>query len=115
MRAQGWQSIPEERMNTHVTRRMLNTEHLTVAQIRLDKGAVIPLHHHVNEQVTILEAGRLLFHFPAEDVLLEAGQVLPIPSDVPHSLEALEDSLATDVFSPPRQDWIDGDDAYLRK
>ncbi len=110
-----WQDIPEERMNDLITRRVLHTANLTIARIQLRKGAVVPLHHHVNEQVTTVESGRLVFRMDGREIVLEAGHLLDIPSGAPHEVEALEDSLATDVFAPRREDWIRGDDAYLRK
>jgi len=87
---------------------------MTVARIRLRKGAVVPLHQHVNEQLSMIERGKLRFVVAGEERVLSAGEALTIPPNAPHLVEALEDSLATDLFSPPREDWIRGDDAYLR-
>jgi len=110
-----WHDIPEEQMNALVTRRVLHTGNLTIARIQLLKGAVVPWHHHVSEQITTLESGRLVFRFEGRDVNLEAGHILDIPANLPHAAEAMEDSVAIDVFSPRREDWIRGDDSYLRK
>ena len=110
-----WTDVPEERMNALVTRRAIHTANLTIARIRLLKGALVPLLHHVSEQVTTVESGRLVCRMAGRGIILEAGGVLVIPPDLPHEVEALEDSLATDVFAPRREDWIRGDDAYLRK
>ena len=110
-----WTDVPEERMNALVTRRAIHTANLTIARIRLLKGALVPLHHHVSEQVTTVESGRLVCRMAGRGIILEAGGVLVIPTDLPHEVEALEDSLATGVFAPRREDWIRGDDAYLRK
>jgi quercetin dioxygenase-like cupin family protein len=88
---------------------------MTVAHLYLTKGAIVPRHSHPNEQVTVLERGRLRFEFDDGSRVIEAGQMLQIPGDLPHLVEALEDSLALDLFSPPREDWIRGDDAYLRQ
>ena len=110
-----WTDVPEERMNALVTRRAIHTANLTIARIRLLKGALVPLHHHVSEQVTTVESGRLVCRMAGRGIILEAGGVLVIPPDLPNEVEALEDSLATDVFAPRREDWIRGDDAYLRK
>ena len=87
---------------------------MTVARIRLLKGAVVPMHHHVNEQISMIEYGRLRFVVAGEERILTAGEALAIPPNAPHLVEALEDSLATDLFAPVREDWIRGDDAYLR-
>jgi quercetin dioxygenase-like cupin family protein len=110
-----WNDVPEERMNNRITRRVIHTANMTIARIRMDQGAIVPLHHHSNEQITMLESGRLVFRMAGEEVILNAGQMLQIPPDVPHEVEALEDSLATDLFAPAREDWKRGDDAYLRR
>lgn len=88
---------------------------MTVARVYLNKGCIVPEHSHPNEQVSMMEQGALRFVFPGEEVVLRAGEVLRIPSNVPHSAEALEDSVGIDLFSPPRADWIAGNDAYLRR
>jgi quercetin dioxygenase-like cupin family protein len=72
------------------------------------------MHSHPNEQISMLESGALRFTISGEERVLRAGDALVIPADAPHTVEALEDSLAVDLFSPPREDWIRGDDAYLR-
>lgn len=110
-----WDQVPLEQMNALITRRMLHTKNTTVARLTLKKGAVVPEHRHENEQVSMILSGSLLFRFPDEEVLVSAGEVLTIESNRPHSAEAVEDCLAIDLFSPPREDWIRGDDAYLRR
>ena len=74
----------------------------------------MPLHEHVNQQTTMLTSGALVFEMGGEKIVLKAGDVLVIPPNLPHRVEALEESTATDLFTPPREDWIRGDDAYLR-
>jgi quercetin dioxygenase-like cupin family protein len=110
-----WQNTPEERLNPLITRRVFHTPNLTIARIHLAKGAIVPLHHHVSEQISTVESGCLAFRLDGREILLQAGHMLDIPSGLPHEVEALEDSIATDIFSPRREDWIRGDDAYLRK
>jgi quercetin dioxygenase-like cupin family protein len=110
-----WSSIAREQLNPHVIRQAVHTDRMTIAHLHLTRGAVVPRHQHTNEQVTVLERGRLRFEFDDGSQILEGGQMLQIPSDVPHLVEALEDSLALDLFAPPREDWIRGDDAYLRQ
>jgi quercetin dioxygenase-like cupin family protein len=91
---------------------------MMIAHIYLDKGAIVPKHEHENEQLTYVLEGRLRFTLGAggdQVVDVAAGEVLQIPAHLPHSAEALEDTLDVDVFHPPRQDWLDGDDAYLRQ
>ena len=110
-----WDAIEKERMNPQLTRQVIHGVNITVARIQLAKGAVVPMHSHVNEQITMLEKGRLRFVTGGEEKIISAGETLQIPPNLPHAVEALEDSLAVDLFSPVRSDWISGDDAYLRK
>jgi quercetin dioxygenase-like cupin family protein len=110
-----WTGITEEKMNPLLGRQVIHTGRMTIARIFLKKGAVVPKHQHENQQVTMLQSGSLRFEMGGESFVLQAGQVLVIPSDLPHRVEALEDSVATDLFTPQREDWIRGDDAYLRK
>ncbi|MDE3196280.1 MAG: cupin domain-containing protein, partial [Acidobacteriota bacterium] len=92
-----------------------HTERMTIARLRIAKGGVVPTHRHENEQVSMIDAGSLVFRIGEEEVLVRAGEAVRIPSNVPHSVVAPEDCVATDLFTPPRQDWISGDDSYLRK
>ena len=88
-----------------------------VAHVYLDEGSVVPLHEHENEQLTYILEGVLRFWLGAdqkEQVDVHAGEVLTIPSNLPHKAEALERTLDMDIFCPPRQDWLDGTDSYLR-
>lgn len=114
MKVHLWNEIAVERMNPLVSRQALHSERLTVAKIVLKKGAKVPTHSHENEQLTMMESGRLKFVFPGGELIVEGGQTLQIPPNLPHSAEALEDSVATDLFAPVREDWLRGDDAYLR-
>jgi quercetin dioxygenase-like cupin family protein len=115
MERYNWTAIPEEKMNPLLSRRVIHTEQLTIAQLWLGKGSVVPLHNHVNQQVTMLQSGALEFEMEGERFVLKPGDVLVIPPNVPHSVKAIEDSTATDLFTPTREDWIRGDDGYLRK
>src|SRR6478672_6733597 len=110
-----WNSMPAEQLNPSVTRRAVHTESMTIARLLIAKDAVVPEHSHVNEQVATVERGSLLFHIGGRDVVLGPGQSLAIPPNVPHGVVALEDTIVVDIFSPRREDWIRGDDAYLRK
>lgn len=102
-------------MNPLLSRRVIHTEQMTIAHMWLGKGAVVPMHNHVNQQVTMLTSGALEFEMGGQSFVLKAGDVLVIPPNLPHRVVALEDSTATDLFTPSREDWIRGDDAYLRK
>lgn len=110
-----WNAIPVEPMNERFTRRVLHSERMTIARLELKKGAHVPRHQHENEQVSMVHSGLLRFVFDTHEVLVGAEQSLVIPSDAPHSVDALEDTIVTDLFAGRREDWISGDDAYLRR
>src|SRR6266545_838562 len=108
MELYAWNQITEEQLNPLLSRKCIHSDSLTVAKLHLQKYAVVPMHSHVNEQITMLERGALRFVIDGHERILRAGEVLVIPSHAPHSVEALEDSLATDLFSPVREDWRSG-------
>jgi quercetin dioxygenase-like cupin family protein len=115
MRLHQWDRIPKEALNAQLARQVIHSANMTVARIHLVKGAIVPRHSHENEQISILIEGRLRFSFEGEALEVVPGQALEIPPQVPHEVEALEDSVAMDLFAPRREDWIRGDDAYLRR
>jgi len=110
-----WSEVPREQITPLFSRQMIHTASMTIARMELRKGASVPEHSHHNEQVTTIERGRMRFVVDGAEVILNTGETLHIPPHAPHSAEVLEDVVAVDVFSPPREDWIRGDDAYLRK
>ena len=110
-----WSLMTAEQLNPFVSRKAVHTERMTIAELRLTKGALVPLHSHNHEQVTLLMEGRLRFVISGEEQIVTGGQALQIPPDAPHLVEALEDSRAVDLFAPVREDWVRGDDAYLRR
>lgn len=110
-----WNEIRKEQLNPLCARQVIHSERMTVARLYLAKGAIVPEHHHENEQITTVEQGRLKMVLNGVETLMEAAQSVVIPPNVPHWVEALEDTVAVDVFSPGREDWKRGDDAYLRK
>ena len=114
MRVYDWNGVETEQMNATLRRQAIHGEAMTVARLQLSKGCKVPEHSHHNEQISMLEKGKLRFVINGQEVLVGAGETLHIPANVPHSAEALEDSIAIDLFSPPRDDWQRGDDAYLR-
>lgn len=109
-----WSDIQPEPMNPLVTRQYLVGAGTMVARLVLKKGARVPLHHHFHEQISQVTEGALEFLIEGNSTIVRAGEVFCIPPHLPHQVLALEDSVAIDIFNPPRQDWIDGDDAYLR-
>jgi quercetin dioxygenase-like cupin family protein len=115
MKLHVWDSIAREPLGPTLSRQVIHTDRMTVARLYLTKGAVVPRHSHENEQVTMLVKGKIVFRFDDGETIVEGGQTLQIPSNVPHMVEALEDSEALDLFSPVREDWVRGDDAYLRR
>lgn len=110
-----WKQVPSEQLNPQTTRRAIHTPGLTIARLELLKGAEVPEHAHVHEQIATVERGALQFRIGGEALVLRAGESVAIPSNVPHGVVALEDTAVMDVFTPCRQDWIRGDDSYLRK
>jgi quercetin dioxygenase-like cupin family protein len=113
-----WDDIPKEKVSDKLDRRLITGERMMLAHVYLKKGCIVPKHHHENEQLTYILEGALRFKLGEDqgvEVTVSAGEVLHIPSNLPHEALALEDTLDVDVFSPPRQDWIDKTDDYLRK
>ncbi len=110
-----FEDVAMERINPLIDRQFACGERSMLARIILRKGAVVPEHSHENEQITYLLEGALKFIVLGQEILVRAGEVLVIPSYIPHSAEALEDTVDLDIFCPPRADWINGTDAYLRK
>jgi quercetin dioxygenase-like cupin family protein len=109
-----WAEVEVEVMSSLIGRQFIVGTNVMIARVLLRKGAHVPLHSHVNEQVTYILDGALKFVLEGKEVVVRAGEVLCIPPHVPHEAFALEDTVDLDVFNPPRQDWIDRDDAYLR-
>ncbi len=112
-----WRKVEREQLAPGIARRYIYGEHIMVAQILLDKGAVVPKHAHMNEQISNVMSGKLEFRFGDDGTDIKVagvGETVVIPGNLPHEVIALEDSVAVDLFSPPRQDWIDGTDDYFR-
>ena len=113
-----WDDLPREELNPLIGRRLITGDQIMIAHVYLAQGAIVPQHSHENEQLTYILEGRMRFWFGTDEsdvVEIGAGEVLHIPAHLPHKAEALEDTLDVDVFHPPRQDWLDGSDAYLRR
>ncbi len=111
-----WDDMAREPVTDVISRRLVTGERMMLAQVYLDRGAIVPKHSHDNEQLTYILEGALHFWLGEdgeEEVVVRSGEVLHIPSHLPHRAEALEDTLDVDVFSPPRQDWLDGTDDYF--
>jgi quercetin dioxygenase-like cupin family protein len=113
-----WDQMPRESVSPMLDRRLITGDHMMIAHVYLKQGCIVPKHSHENEQITYILEGALKFWIgddESQEMMVRAGEVLHIPAHVPHKAEAMEDTLDVDVFSPPRQDWLDKTDAYLRK
>jgi quercetin dioxygenase-like cupin family protein len=110
-----WKDVEIERLNPLLGRQLVVGDQLMVSRILLKKGCIVPLHSHVNEQVSYILEGALKFWIDGKEIVVHAGELLCIPSNMPHKAEAVEDTVDLDIFYPPRQDWIDKTDQYLRK
>jgi quercetin dioxygenase-like cupin family protein len=113
-----WSDMPRDRVTDEIDRRVITGERMMLAHVYLKQGSVVPRHSHDNEQLTYILEGALRFKLGPEGsevIVVRAGEVLVIPSNVLHEAEALEDTLDVDVFSPPRQDWLDGTDHYFHR
>ena len=109
-----WKTVEREHLNPLIDREMLTGQNLMLARVIMKKGAHVPLHHHHNEQVTYILEGALKFAVDGKEIVVKAGEVLCIPSNMPHEAWALEDTVDLDVFNPPREDWLNKTDDYLR-
>jgi quercetin dioxygenase-like cupin family protein len=113
-----WEDLNEERVTDDISRKLITGDDMMLAHVYLKKDALVPQHSHHNEQLTYIISGALHFFIGANrerEQIVRAGEVLHIPSNVPHEARALEDTLDVDVFSPPRQDWLDGTDTYFQR
>ena len=113
-----WNEMPRETVSPMLDRRLITADRMMLAHVYLKKGCIVPKHQHENEQLTYILEGALRFWIgddESQEVIVRAGEVLHIPSMVFHKAEALDDTLDVDIFDPPRQDWLDKTDTYLRK
>jgi quercetin dioxygenase-like cupin family protein len=113
-----WSEVATEQLNPLLSRQFVTGKEAMFARLELKQGCLVPRHHHPNEQISYITQGALRFLLGEEGSIVEkivrAGEVLVIPGNLPHSAEALEDTIDFDIFAPPRQDWIARDDSYLR-
>jgi quercetin dioxygenase-like cupin family protein len=109
-----WDEVPVEVVNPLLERRFVVGDQVMVAKLLLRKGCVVPMHSHVNEQITNILSGALHFTVGSKEITVRPGEYLCIPPNVPHTAVALEDTVDIDIFTPPREDWINKTDQYLR-
>jgi quercetin dioxygenase-like cupin family protein len=109
-----WSSVELEDLNPLLQRQFVVGKDIMLARVLLKQGCIVPEHSHHNEQVTYILEGALKFWINGKEIVVNAGEVLTIPPHMPHKAEALEDTVDLDVFNPPRADWINKTDKYLR-
>ena len=112
-----WDQMPREELHDRLSRRLITGDQVMLAHVYLKKGCVVPKHSHENEQFTYIVEGALRFLVgeEADEIVVRAGEVLHLPANVPHEAHALEDTLDVDIFYPPREDWLNKTDDYLRR
>ena len=113
-----WSDVPSEQVKSDISRRLITGERIMLAQVDLQRGCIVPQHAHVHEQMTYVLEGCLRLTVGSDGPTtyeLRAGEVIHLPSNVPHAAVALEDTRVLDVFSPPREDWLNRTDDYLRR
>ena len=112
-----WDEVPREELHERLSRRLITGDQVMLAHVYLKKGCVVPKHSHENEQFTYILEGALRFLVgeEADEIVVRAGEVLHLPANVPHEAHALEDTLDVDIFYPPREDWLNKTDGYLRQ
>jgi len=110
-----WHTVPLEELNPLLQRQFVVGQELMLARVLLKKGCIVPQHSHHNEQLTYIVEGALKFWIDGKEIVVRAGETLCIPSNMVHKAEALEDTVDLDVFAPPRADWINKTDEYLRR
>lgn len=110
-----WDEVPKTQLTPLLTRRFITGNNGMMVIFDIKKGSFIAKHKHMNEQFTYVMKGMLRFHLESnKDVMVKTGEVLHIPPNIEHSVEALEDSLDLDVFIPTREDWLRGEETYLK-
>src|SRR5438309_146362 len=110
-----WNAVELEDLNPLLQRQFVVGQEMMLARVLLKKGCIVPEHSHHNEQLTYIVEGALKFYIDGKEIVVHAGEVLCIPSNMPHKAEAMEDTVDLDVFAPPRADWINKTDQYLRR
>ncbi|MEW5975589.1 MAG: cupin domain-containing protein [Acidobacteriota bacterium] len=115
MKLFNWKDCPQEQMNDWLSRKFVTGQNITLAQLFLKKGCIVPEHSHESEQLSHVVVGCLRFAVDGQETVVRSNEVLAIPPNARHRVEAIEDTLVYDIFAPIRKDWLDGSDAYLRR
>jgi unsaturated pyranuronate lyase len=112
-----WDDVPVEQVTPDMQRKLVYGEKIMIARMKFKDGFLVPLHSHENEQITSVLAGKIRFWLgenKEQELELEAGDVLVIPANLPHEALMIGEVEEMDTWAPPRQDWLDGTDDYLR-
>ena len=113
-----WENVPTEQVTPEMQRKIISGEKMMIARMKFQDGFVVPLHSHINEQITQVISGTIRFWFgDNKDQVMDlgAGDVIVIPSNLPHEALMIGEVEEIDSWAPPRADWLDGSDDYLRK
>ena len=113
-----WENVPSEQVTPEMQRKIISGEKMMIARMKFQDGFVVPLHSHINEQITQVISGTIRFWFgDNKDQVMDlgAGDVIVIPSNLPHEALMIGEVEEIDSWAPPRADWLDGSDDYLRK
>jgi quercetin dioxygenase-like cupin family protein len=109
-----WQGLKDERLTDQLSRQVIHGEKATLARLTLKAGASVARHYHANEEYCWVLSGALEYQFNDRTVVVRAGEIILVQPDVPHAIVGLEDSTCVDFFAPVREDWLKGEDQYLR-
>ena len=110
MRIFDWDKMQPEDVSLLYQRKLAMGENVVVARVEVKQSACTEPHKHDNEELIIVLSGAWKFYLPGRELVLRQNQVLQIPPGVEHSSEAIEDTVALDICTPTRYDWITGSD-----
>jgi quercetin dioxygenase-like cupin family protein len=110
-----WTNVEKEKLSDALSRQAVYGEKATIGRFSVKRGGGTPRHSHPSEEYALLQSGTLKYTFDDHEVLLHADDFLVVPPNVPHAIYAVEDTEVVYFFSPAREDWLRGEDQYLRK
>ena len=113
-----WESVIEEEVNSQMKRKIIHGEKLMIVKMRFKDGFIVPMHSHMNEQITQVSKGTIRFWLNNEEsdpIDVNEGEFIIIPGVVPQKALMIGEVEETDTWTPPREDWINGTDDYLKQ